>query len=81
MEVMLFGGPGGHAGPGGRGGPGGPHGGHWGPPPPRPPMGGRWFRRRPFGYGYGGCFPGGCGCFTMAILIALMALGGILFLI
>jgi hypothetical protein len=45
-------------------------------------MGGRWFRRRPYGYGYGrGCFPGGCGCFTMAILIALVALGSIIFFI
>ena len=69
MEVMMFGGPGGR---------GGPHGGHWGPPPPRPPMGGRWFRRRPYGYGYG-CFPGGCGCFTLAILAALLALGGFIF--
>lgn len=76
MEVLNFGGPGGRG-----GGPGGgPGGGHWGPPPPRPPMGGRWFRRRPYGYG-GGCFPGGCGCFTLAILAALLALGSILFFI
>ncbi len=75
MEVMMFGGP------GGRGGHGGPHGGHGGPPP-RPSMGGRWFRRRPYGCGYGrDCFPGGCGCFTMAVLIALAALGSIIFLI
>lgn len=72
MEVFNFGGP------WGRGG--GPAGGHWGPPPPRPPMGGRWFRRRPYGYG-GGCFPGGCGCFTLAFLTALMALGSIFFLL
>ena len=75
MEVLNFGGPGGRG-----GGPGGgPGRGHWGPPPPRPPMGGGCFRRRP--YGYGGCFPGGCGCFTLAILAALLALGSIIFFI
>jgi len=43
-------------------------------------MGGGCFRRRPYGYG-GGCFPGGCGCFTLAFLIALMVVGSIIFLL